>query len=331
MNETRNFALIGATLAAFLLVAGSTYIVGEAEQAIVIQFGEIKKVVTKPGLKFKLPLIQDVQLFDKRLLDYNAEPRELITKDSERIVVDAFVRYRITNPPRYYVTVRNEQTMHSRLSAILESSIRQVIASVPLKTVLSADRASLMTAIRDIVNAQVHGSSAEEKAPPVVTIESVQDENGKPAAPVVLPKPKLTATSPREGYGIEIVDVRIMRSDLPAENSEAIYSRMRTEREREAREFRAVGGEEAVKIKADADRQRVITIAEAQKKSQIMRGEGDAQAAKIYNDAIGSNPKFFEQWRSLQAYRSSLKASNTSIVMSPGNGFLKEFDQNKSE
>lgn len=295
MNETRMFAAFGASVLGLMILLGSVYSLDQTEQALVLQFGEIKRVVKDPGLHFKLPLVQEVRQFDRRLLDFNAEPRELITIDSERIIVDAFVRYRIVNPMQYYNTVRNEETMHSRLGAILESSIRQVIASVPLSTVLSQDRNRVMGQIKNEVNALVRGQKAEE---------------GK---------------APKGGFGIEIVDVRIMRSDLPPENSEAIYGRMRTEREREAREFRARGKEEALKIRADADREQVVALAEANKKSQIMRGEGDAQAAKIYNSAIGSDPQFFELWRSLQAYRTTLKAGNTTMVLSPGSGFLKSF------
>ncbi len=298
MNETRLFAAIGASIVVLLILFGSVFTLGQADQALVLQFGRIVRPEFKPGLHFKLPLVQEVRRFDKRLLDFNAEPREVITIDSERIIVDAFVRYRIVNPVQYYVAVRNEETMHSRLGAILESSIRQTIASVPLKAVLSEDRTRVMNQIKSEVNAQVRGAAQTDK--------------------------KL---APKGGFGIEVVDVRIMRSDLPPENSEAIYGRMRSEREREAREFRARGTEESLKIRADADRERVVAVAEANKKAQILRGEGDAQAARIYNQAIGTDPQFFEQWRSLQAYKATLKGSNTTMVLSPGSGFLKTFGQ----
>jgi membrane protease subunit HflC len=311
MSDTRNIAILGGSLVALMIAAGSTFIVAEAEQALVLQFGEIKRVERTPGLKFKWPMIQEVQRFDKRLLDFRAEPRELITKDSERILVDAFARYRIVNPVQYYVAVRNEQTMQSRLGAILESSVRQIIASVPLKAVLAEDRAGLMKTIRDNVNAQVRG-----------VVKTQKNEDGTEIEPAAG-----AAAAPKGGFGIEVVDVRIMRSDLPAENSEAIYNRMRTEREREAREFRARGAEEAVVIRSEADRQRVVLIAEAQKKAEILRGEGDAEAARVYNNAIGQDPRFFELWRSLQAYRESLRSENTTVVLSPGNGFLKQFEQ----
>jgi modulator of FtsH protease HflC len=284
---------------ALMVLSGSAYRVPEAQQALITQFGEIKHMEREPGLHFKLPMVQDVQLVDKRLLDYNAEPREVITKDSERIIVDAFVRYRITNPVQYYVAVRNEQTMNNRLGALLESSLRQVFSSVQLKTVLSEDRVKLMARIRDVLNTQVHGTSNKKTA----------------------------ANAPEGGYGIEIVDVRVMRADLPPENSEAVYSRMRTEREREAREFRARGTEEALKIRSEADRERVVLVAEARKKAALLRGEGDATAARIYNEAIGADPEFFSLWRSLQAYRATLDKDSTSIVLNSGRGFLKDFEQ----
>ncbi len=301
MSDTQRLGALGALVLLFLILMGSTYTLGQSEQALILQFGKIVRPVKEPGLHFKIPLVQEVRTFDRRLLDYDAAPRELITKDSERIVVDAFVRYRIVNPVQYYVAVRNEETMNSRLSAILESSVRQVISSVPLSTVLSEGRGKVMGQIRDEVNAQVRGT----------------DQEG--------------GLTPKGGFGIEIVDVRIMRSDLPQENSEAVYARMRSEREREAREFVAQGTEQALRIQADADRERVVTLAEARKKAAILRGEGDADAARIYNTAIGTDPAFFEQWRSLQAYKETLKAGNTTMVLSPGSGFLKSFDKDAAK
>lgn len=290
MNEKSIIRLSMLAGLAFVLFSSTFFIINEQEQALVTQFGEIKRIVRKPGLKAKIPFIQDTVIFDKRLLDFHAEPRELITRDSERVMVDAYARYRIVNPAKFYVAVRNEYTMRSRLSNILESSLRQEIASVTLKTVLSEDRVKLMSRIRDDVNRLVTG----------------KDQKANPG-----------------GFGIEVVDVRIMRTDLPQENSEAVFNRMRTEREREAREFRAQGAEEALKIRADADRQRAVLLAEAKRKSETLRGEGDATAAKIYNDAVARDPKFFAFWRSMQAYKATLGANNTSLVLDPDSGFLE--------
>ncbi len=273
---------------ALIFLSSTFFVVQENEQALVLQFGEIKRTVRKPGLRMKMPFVQDLVYFDKRLLDFHAEPRELITGDSERVMVDAYARYRITDPAKFFVSVRNEETMNSRLSNILESSLRQEIASARLKTVLSEDRAKLMNKIRDEVNELVKGN-----------------EKGK------------------GGFGIEVVDVRIMRTDLPQENSEAVFNRMRTEREREAREFRAQGQEEALKIRAEADRTRTVMLAEAKQKSETLRGEGDGLAAKIYNDAMGRDPQFFAFWRSMQAYRVTLGNEDTSMVLSPDSGFLE--------
>lgn len=293
-------ALAGLAAAGTLL-AGSAFVVTQAEQALVAQFGEIVRVEKEPGLKFKIPLIQNVEYFDKRLLEFNADPKELITGDNERVIVDAFARYRIIDPVKFYVAVRNEQTMRSHLATFLESSIRQTIASVPLKTVLSADRQKLMHAIKTAVNRQMSGAEAETP------------ETGEQIAAI-------------RGFGVEVVDVRIMRTDLPQENSEAVYGRMRSEREREAKEYRAQGAEEALKIRSEADRKRAVLLAEARKTAETLRGEGDAQATRIYNDAFGQDPEFFEFYRTMQAYRETLNKDDTTFILSPDSGFLKRMD-----
>lgn len=310
MNGKLSYLVIGA-VAAIVLLVNSAFIVRQTEQALVLQFGEIKRVEKTPGLKLKLPFIQDVKYFDKRLLEFNAAPKELITGDNERVIVDAFARYRIVDPIKFYVAVRNEATMSSRLATFLESSIRQTIASVPLKTVLSEDRQKLMHGIKNSVNRQIFGVVVEA---PDVTLP----ETAEPA--------KDTTGSASRGFGVEVVDVRIMRTDLPQENSEAVYGRMRSEREREAKEYRAQGAEEALKIRSEADRKRAVLLAEARKKAETMRGEGDAQATHIYNDAFGRDPEFFEFYRTMQAYGSTLHRDDTTVILSPDSEFLKQLD-----
>ncbi len=316
MGKSFSYGIIVLALAVFA-IANAIFIVNQTEQAIVLQFGEIKRVENTPGLKFKIPFIQNVEYFDKRLLDFNAEPKELITGDNERVIVDAFARYRIVDPIKFYVAVRNEATMNSRLATFLESSIRQTIASVPLKTVLSQNRENLMHTIRESINQQMSG--VEVKTPVAVDGAQVAVEE----APTGEKKRVMTS----RGFGVEVVDVRIMRTDLPQENSEAVYSRMRSEREREAKEYRAQGAEEALKIRSEADRKRAVILAEAQKKAETMRGEGDAQATRIYNAAFGKDPEFFEFYRTMQAYAKTLGKDDTTVILSPDSGFLRQMDK----
>ena len=286
---------IGAAVIGFFVLLNAAYVVDQTEQALVLQFGKPVRVVQEPGLKFKTPFVQNVEFYDKRLLDFVADSKEVIAADQKRLNVDAFVRYRITDPLRFKQTVGNESTMRSRLNSILESSLREVLGSVPLSSVLSQQRAEIMREIRDLVNAQAQG----------------QRISGDAAAAV------------RGGFGIEVVDVRIMRADLPVANSESIYKRMQTEREREAKEFRAKGAEDAQKIRSQADKERTIILAEAKKKAEIVRGEGESQSTKIFAEAFGKDEDFFAFYRSMQAYKKTLGQNDTTMVLSPDNEFLK--------
>ncbi len=267
-----------------LLLLNSFFVLEQRQQALVVQFGEVKKVIKTPGLKFKMPIIQDVVIFDNRILDLNADPRELIAADQKRLIVDAFAKYQIVDPLKFYQTVRDEIGVRNRLNSILDSSLRQVLGSVPLNTLLTSERVRIMRNITNIVDMQT------------------------------------------SSFGIKVVDVRIMRADLPKENSEAIYRRMQTEREKEAKQLRAQGEERAQGIRSRAEKDRVIIIAEARKKSQIMRGEGDGEAAKIFADAFNRDPEFSNFYRSMQAYRETLKKDDTTILLSPDKGFLKYFE-----
>jgi membrane protease subunit HflC len=286
-------------LAVVLLVAtNALYIVPQTQQALVVELGRPVKVVTKAGLNVKVPFMQSVEYYDKRLLDFDAQPKEVIASDQKRLIVDAFMRYRITDPLKFKQTVRDEKTMRSHLNEILESSLREVFSSVPLNEAIAQRRAELMHLIRDEMNERVNQSSWDTNA---------KDEAGK------------------GGFGIEIVDVRVMRADLPQANSEGVYQRMKTEREREAKQWRAQGEEEAQKIRATADKDRTVLLAEAKKQAETTRGEGDATATKIFADAFGRDDDFFQFYRTMQIYRKTLTSADTTMVMSPDNAFLKYF------
>jgi len=282
----RNFAIAAGALAAVVLVLAlsALFTVHQTQQALVLQFGEPKRVVTEPGLHVKLPFVQNAVYIDRRVLDFDAEAQEVILGDQKRLVVDAFARYRIVDPLRFYQSVGTEAVLRGRIDTILDASLRKVLGEVPLFTVLSADRSALMNKIRQQANTEA------------------------------------------KQFGIDIVDVRIKRADLPAENSQAIYRRMQTEREREAKELRAQGAELGQRIRARADRERRVIIAEAEKDSQIIRGEGDAQAVKIFADAFGRDVDFFTFYRSMQAYRNALADDSTSVVLSPDSQFFRYFD-----
>lgn len=289
-----------AAAAALFVAANSLFIVDQTEQALVLQFGKPVRAVQKPGLDVKMPFVQNVEYYDRRLMDFDGEPKEVIAADQKRLIVDAFLRYRITDPLRFKQTVADERTMRSRLNSILEASLRQALGNVTLSEIISGKRAELMQQIRTLVNEQVQGRSKDsEKAP-------------------------------RGGFGIEVVDVRIKRADLPPANSEGIYKRMQTERKKEANQFRAQGAEDAQKIRSEADKDRTVILAEARKKSEILRGEGDAEATKVFAAAFGKDQEFFQFYRTLQAYRKTLGAQDTTLVMSPDNEFLKYLDQGAS-
>ncbi len=270
-------------VAAVIVGSSALFTVHQANQALVLQFGEPRKVITEPGLHVKLPFIQDVVYFDRRVLEFDAPKEEIIASDQKRLVVDAFARYRITDPLLFFQTVNNEARVRTRLAAIINASIRQALGGVPLEHIISGERASLMTQIRDIVNNEA------------------------------------------SDFGIEIIDVRIKRADLPEANSEAVYQRMQTERQREAKELRAQGAEEAQKIRAIADRDKVVIIAEAQKQSQITRGEGDGEAIRIFADAFGKDVEFFAFYRSMEAYKEALGQGDTTMVLSPDSEFFRFF------
>ena len=261
----------------------SIFIVKEINQAIVLQFGDPKRIILKPGLNFKIPFIQNVVFLDKRILNLDAPPEEVIASDQKRLIVDAFARFQIVDPLKFYISVGNERVARSRLSTIINSRIRSVLGTQRLQTLLSEDRTKQMSLIQEGVNTEA------------------------------------------EKFGIKIVDVRIKRADLPPANSEAIYRRMQTEREREAKEFRAKGAEMAVTITSTADKEVAVILAEANKNSEIMKGEGDGLRNKIFADAFGRDPEFFAFYRAMQAYEKALIGGDTSLILSPDSEFFKFF------
>lgn len=299
------------TLFALLMtIINSLYVVNQTEQALVTQFGEIKRVVNTPGLKLKKPFIENVAFFDKRLLDFNAPPIEMITEDRERIVVDAYVKYRISDPKQFYKSVRTEEGLRSRFNNILISALRREIGSVSLRELLSGERQSTMQAVRDEANRK---ASRE-------TVEAVAGDTAEQEAAA-----ERVAAS--RGFGIEVVDVRIMRADLPTEISQSTFKRMQAELAEEAQKFRSQGEEESIKIRSSADRERVELLAEAERKAQIIRGEGDGEAGSIYAAAFSRDPAFFDFYRSMQAYRETLGKADTTLVLSPDNEYLRYLEK----
>ena len=252
-------------------------------QAIVLQFGDPKKIIRTSGLNFKLPFIQNVAYLDKRVLNLDNPPEEVIAADQKRLIVDAFARFKIVDPLKFYISVGNERVARQRLATIINSRIRGVLGKQELATLLSKDRAKQMSIIQNDVNTEA------------------------------------------KNFGIEIVDVRIKRADLPQANSDAIYARMQTERQREAKEFRAQGAEIATRIKSTADKEVTVILATANKQSEIMKGEGDGERNRIFANAFGKDPQFFSFYRAMQSYEKALIGGDTSLILSPDSDFFKFF------
>ena len=261
----------------------SAYIVHQTEQALVLRFGEPKRVVKDPGLKWRWPVIDQVEIYDKRILDLDTAPTEAIARDQKRLVVDAFARYKIVDPLKFYQTLRYQEGVRSRLGPIIESSLRQVLGSATFEDIVRNKRDELMKRIARQVNQE------------------------------------------GEEFGLQVIDVRMKRADLPEQNSKAVYDRMRAERQREAAEFRATGAAEANRIKATADRQATVIKAEASREGEETRGEGDGERNRIYADAYTRDPDFFEFYRSMQAYEKGLNSKDTRLLLSPDSAFFKYF------
>jgi membrane protease subunit HflC len=279
MNKLHLILLAG--IAAIIIIAGSLFTVDQRQTGIVFQFGEAIRIIEKPGLNIKIPLIQNVQFLDKRILNVSAEEKELTASDEKRVIVDAFAKYKIVNPLKFVQTVHNYAGANLRLNKTLESAMRTIIGKYPLSTLLTDQRASLMYQIRDLVSGET------------------------------------------QSFGIELIDVRILKADLPKENSMAIHSRMQTERNKEAKQIRAEGAEESARIRARADKKNKVILAEAYMEAQKIKGLGDNESARIYNAAYSKDPEFYKFYRSLVAYKASLAKENTQFVLSPNAEFFK--------
>ncbi len=276
---------VAAVLIAAVLIVGysSLFTVYQTQQALVVRLGKVVRVVSDPGLHVKLPFIDNVLAIDRRILDLEAPAQEVIASDQKRLVVDAFARYRIKDPLRFFQTLGSKSAADSQLNILLNSALRRVLGEATFIQVVRDERAKLMARIRTLID--------QEAA----------------------------------NYGIEVVDARIRRADLPEQNSQAVYQRMQTARQREAAEYRAQGAQQAQEIRAKADREVTVLVAEATSKSEQIRGEGDATRNKIFADAFNQDPDFFGFYRSMQAYEASLKSGDTRLLLKPDTNFFRYF------
>jgi membrane protease subunit HflC len=277
-------------IAAILIVAGlfiaysSLFTVYQTQQALVLRLGQPVHVISEPGLHLKAPFIDNVIAIDKRILDLESPAQEVIASDQKRLVVDAFARYRIKDPLRFYQTLGSIQGANSQLAILLNSALRRVLGEATFIHVVRDQRADLMSRIRELVDREA------------------------------------------AGYGISVVDIRIRRADLPEQNSQAVYQRMQTERQREAAEFRAQGAQRAQEIRSRADREVTVLVAEATSQSEQIRGEGDATRNQIFADAFNKDADFFTFYRSMQAYENALKSNDTRLVLKPDTNFFRYFN-----
>ena len=276
--------LVAALVVLGLIVAyGTLFTVYQTRQALVVRLGEPVRVITEPGLNYKIPLIDSVITIDKRILDLENPAQEVIASDQKRLVVDAFARYRIKYVLKFYQTVGNVEFANSQLSILLNSALRRVLGEATLTQVVRDQREHLMGRVREQLNTEA------------------------------------------QGYGIAVVDVRIRRADLPEQNSQAVYQRMQTERQQEAAQYRAEGAQKAQELRARADRDVTVLLAEAQSKGERTRGEGDGERNRIFADAYGRDPDFFAFYRSMQAYEAGLRSNDTRMLLKPDSEFFRFF------
>ncbi len=284
MNGSLRIGLIAAAVIVVVVATSAVFVVSQTQQALVLRFGAIRSVVTKPGLNFKLPLVDSVILIDKRILDLDLPAQEVLASDQNRLIVDAFARYRVIDPLRFFQSVNSIAGANARLFPIANSAVRNVIADANITAIVRSDRSALMNRIQEDVNRQARG------------------------------------------LGLEIIDMRLTRVDLPAQNSQAVYDRMKTEREREAADLRANGSQQAQTIRARADRDVVVLLGDANRKAEETRGQGDAERNRVFAEAYGRDPEFFAFYRSMQAYEQSLKAGDTRLVLTPDSPFFRYFN-----
>ncbi|MGF3026872.1 protease modulator HflC [Methylobacterium aquaticum] len=272
-----------------VLIYASAFTVSQTQQALVLRFGGVRTVLNqagteKPGLYFKVPFVESVVLFEKRLLDLDLPVQTVLSADRQNLEVDAFARYKISDPLRFYQSVNNIQVANQRLGSFTNAAMRNVLASASRDAIVRTQREALMNRIQEDVNRQA------------------------------------------KNLGIEIIDLRLTRVDLPAANSQAVYQRMRTEREREAADLRANGAQVAATIRAKADRDVTVLLAEANQKADQLRGQGEADRNRILADAFGQDPDFFAFYRSMQAYEKGLSGSDTRLIISPNSEFFRYFN-----
>ncbi|HWV90946.1 MAG TPA: protease modulator HflC [Burkholderiales bacterium] len=268
-----------------LLVSSAMFTVDQRQNAIVFQLGEVKEVVQRSGLHFKWPLLQNVRLFDMRILTFDdAEPLRFLTQGNRPVLVDSFVKWRIADVRQYYVSVQGDELRAAtRIKQTVAGVLRDEFGARTVHEVVSGEREQVMNRVRDKVDQDL------------------------------------------KRIGVEIIDVRLKRVDLPQDVSESVYRRMEAERKRIANELRSTGAAEAEKIRADADRQREVLLAEAYRDAQRIRGEGDAKSAAIYAAAFNQNPEFYSFYRSMEAYRSTFRGRNDLMLLEPNSDFLRYF------
>ena len=286
MNRSHLFiGIVVAAAVGVITLFSSMFTVNQAEQALVLQFGSLQREIREPGLYFKIPFLQSVVHYDKRVLNVNVAQLEATDIDQKKIVVDMYGKYRIVDPLKFYQTVRTEANMEDQLSNLMRETLLGILAGVEMGRVMTAERADLMKQITT----------------------------------------QVAATT--QQYGIEVIDVRMKRVDLPQVNSEAVFARMSSQRKQEAAGIRASGQRDAQALRAEADKQQVIIVANANQQSEILRGEGDAEATRIYNDAFGRDPEFFDLYRSLQAMETGLSGETTTYVGPPSGDFFRYFGE----
>ncbi|WP_323732718.1 protease modulator HflC [Candidatus Bandiella euplotis] len=281
----KNIFLIGLVVVV-IFVGNSLYVLDQRETAIIIQFGKVVGEELEPGLKFKLPIIQNVRFFDKRIqnLSFNmSDNSEVVALDQKTMKVDAYAKYKIIDPKKFYETAQDEMKFKARLESIVESGIREVMGQVKFKDILGVKRAEIRENVVKLVN-----------------------EDSKK-------------------FGVDVIDVRLIRVNLPDKTRNAVYERMRTEREKEAKEIRAIGNQESEIIKATSDKERAVIIAESKKQAEIIKGHGDATAINIYANAYNKDKDFYEYYKSLEVYKNSF-GENSSLVVSSENKFLRYFN-----
>lgn len=287
MISSKTIALLAGAAFLVILTLASTFEVGQTQQALLLRFGEPvpeRGLVTEPGLHFKLPFIESVVYIDRRILDLESPKQEILASDNQRLEVDAFVRYRIVDPLKFYQTVGSVARADNQLASVLNSAVRRVLGEANQMQIVRDERVPLTTRIRDQVNAEA------------------------------------------ERFGVAIVDARMRRVDLPRQISEKVFDRMRTERAREAAEFRALGQQEAQQIRSSAQRDATVIVAEAQQQADTMRGEGEAERSRVFAEAFNKDPDFFSFYRSMQAYDAALKTKGSRFVISPSSDFFRFFD-----